>query len=389
MAQHGVTNQWQLTRNETITSFEHWRQNLIHVLTLDPLFAPFLADGTTWQRKTAGNRNRGLQDDVAPVPAEYRRTAVEKNASLDVMLGQIANACPVIARIAIVKQSTSVNSIWEQIRLHFGFESCLIEELNMSDTCGIHSFQLDARVGDKLNVDPPASSFLMERNDSAIPVPLKLEEAASFLLTVEAIQPPQPRDEATSSHQSLDEATPSPQSLDGATSLLQSLDEATPSPPSLNEAISSPQSRDEATSPPQSRDEVTPPPQSRDEATPPPHSRDEATPLPQSLDEAPSAPQLLDTTTSSLQSLDDAIRLQLFDKSLSPQMHQAGHHALALSDNSARAGIRSPRVSVVYHRAYWTYKSERHLREVTSALVDGDPGISVVAVFRSHRNRTL
>ena len=379
MAQHGVTNQWQLTRNETITSFEHWRQNLIHVLTLDPLFAPFLADGTTWQRKTAGNRNRGLQDDVAPVPAEYRRTAVEKNASLDVMLGQIANACPVIARIAIVKQSTSVNSIWEQIRLHFGFESCLIEELNMPDTCGIHSFQLDARVGDKLNVDPPASSFLMERNDSAIPVPLKLEEAASFLLTVEAIQPPQPRDEATSSHQSLDEATPlprsldeatpSPQSLDGATSLLQSLDEATPSPPSLNEAISSPQSRDEA--------------------TPPPHSRDEATPLPQSLDEAPSAPQLLDTTTSSLQSLDDAIRLQLFDKSLSPQMHQAGHHALALSDNSARAGIRSPRVSVVYHRAYWTYKSERHLREVTSALVDGDPGISVVAVFRSHRNRTL
>ena len=379
MAQHGVTNQWQLTRNETITSFEHWRQNLIYVLTLDPLFAPFLADGTTWQRKTAGNRNRGLQDDVAPVPAEYRRTAVEKNASLDVMLGQIANACPVIARIAIVKQSTSVNSIWEQIRLHFGFESCLIEELNMPDTCGIHSFQLDARVGDKLNVDPPASSFLMERNDSAIPVPLKLEEAASFLLTVEAIQPPQPRDEATSSHQSLDEATPlprsldeatpSPQSLDGATSLLQSLDEATPSPPSLNEAISSPQSRDEA--------------------TPPPHSRDEATPLPQSLDEAPSAPQLLDTTTSSLQSLDNAIRFQLFDKSLSPQMHQAGHHALALSDNSARAGIRSPRVSVVYHRAYWTYKSERHLREVTSALVDGDPGISVVAVFRSHRNRTL
>jgi hypothetical protein len=95
----------------------------VYVLTLDPLFAPFLADGTTWQKKTAANRNRGLQDDAAPIPAANRRTAAEKNASLDLMLGQIANFCPVIARNAIVKNATSVSAIWQQIRQHFGFQS--------------------------------------------------------------------------------------------------------------------------------------------------------------------------------------------------------------------------------------------------------------------------
>ena len=39
------------------------------------------------------------------------------------MLGQIANYCPVITRNTIVKNSTSMGSIWQAIRLHFGFQS--------------------------------------------------------------------------------------------------------------------------------------------------------------------------------------------------------------------------------------------------------------------------
>ena len=39
------------------------------------------------------------------------------------MLGQIANYCPVISRNTIVKNSTSMGSIWQAIRLHFGFQS--------------------------------------------------------------------------------------------------------------------------------------------------------------------------------------------------------------------------------------------------------------------------
>ena len=39
------------------------------------------------------------------------------------MLGQIANFCPVISRNTIVKNSTSVKSIWQATRAHYGFQS--------------------------------------------------------------------------------------------------------------------------------------------------------------------------------------------------------------------------------------------------------------------------
>ena len=39
------------------------------------------------------------------------------------MLGQIANYCPVISRSTIVKNSTSIDNIWQAIRTHYGFQS--------------------------------------------------------------------------------------------------------------------------------------------------------------------------------------------------------------------------------------------------------------------------
>ena len=39
------------------------------------------------------------------------------------MLGQIANYCPVISHNTIVKNSTSMSTIWQAIRLHFDFQS--------------------------------------------------------------------------------------------------------------------------------------------------------------------------------------------------------------------------------------------------------------------------
>lgn len=38
------------------------------------------------------------------------------------MLGQIVNYCPVISRNTIIKNSTSMISIWQAIHLHFGFQ---------------------------------------------------------------------------------------------------------------------------------------------------------------------------------------------------------------------------------------------------------------------------
>ena len=56
--------QWQLTKIETITSYESWRQNLIYVLSLSKNFVPFL-DATWWN---AANPRRGLTSDGTTIP---------------------------------------------------------------------------------------------------------------------------------------------------------------------------------------------------------------------------------------------------------------------------------------------------------------------------------
>ena len=101
--------QWQLTKIETFTSYKSWRQNLIYVLSLDKNFVPFL--DATWRKQTAANPRRGLTNDGTTVPEAERLTAAQKNAHLDLLLGQIANFCPVISRNSIVKHSTSLNDI--------------------------------------------------------------------------------------------------------------------------------------------------------------------------------------------------------------------------------------------------------------------------------------
>ena len=49
------------------------------------------------------------------------------------MLGQVANYCPVVSRNTIVKNSTSIDSIWQAIRMHFGFQSTGAHFIDLSD----------------------------------------------------------------------------------------------------------------------------------------------------------------------------------------------------------------------------------------------------------------
>ena len=70
--------QWSLSKNETINSFENWRQNLVYTLSLDTNFAPFLADGATWAKKTKAQPLRGFTDDGETVPLSRRKTARQK-----------------------------------------------------------------------------------------------------------------------------------------------------------------------------------------------------------------------------------------------------------------------------------------------------------------------
>ena len=123
MAAIRVPKQWSLTKQETITSFEAWRQNLQYTLSLDQNFAGFLVDDVTWLKKTNAQPLRGFQNDGEDVAEANRRTAAQKCTHLELMLSQIANYCPVISRNTIVKNSTSIKSIWQSIRSHYGFQS--------------------------------------------------------------------------------------------------------------------------------------------------------------------------------------------------------------------------------------------------------------------------
>ncbi|KAK2166073.1 hypothetical protein NP493_1338g00041 [Ridgeia piscesae] len=115
MTTNRTPKQWLLTKNETVTSFQRWKDDIIYVLSLDANFASFLCADITWLRKYTNAPTRGLVDDTNDVP-----TAVQKCVQQELMLGQIANFCPVIPRNATVKHSTSLADVWQKI---LGFQS--------------------------------------------------------------------------------------------------------------------------------------------------------------------------------------------------------------------------------------------------------------------------
>ena len=123
MATNRAPKQWTLSKTETITTFESWRQNVLYILALDPQFAPFLGEGATWEKKTRTRPNRGFADDNEDIAIASRRTANQKATMLDLMLGQVANYCPIVSRNTIVKNSKSMDDIWQTLRSHFGFQS--------------------------------------------------------------------------------------------------------------------------------------------------------------------------------------------------------------------------------------------------------------------------
>ena len=115
--------QWCRTKTETETSLENWRQNLVNTLSLDAQFVSFLLDGATWLKKTKNSPLRGFHQRRFFSTWSKPPYCSTKSEHAWVMLGQIANCCPVISRNTIIKNSTSMGSIWSAIRLHFGSEA--------------------------------------------------------------------------------------------------------------------------------------------------------------------------------------------------------------------------------------------------------------------------
>ena len=125
--------QWCLGKSETITSVESWWQNLTYTLAQDTAFSQFLSPGVKWLPKSKSSQLRGFTDDGANVEAAKRQTAVQKVATLEMMLGQIANFCPVIAQGNIIKKSTSITQIYNTIRLHYGVHTSGAHFLDLAD----------------------------------------------------------------------------------------------------------------------------------------------------------------------------------------------------------------------------------------------------------------
>ena len=107
---HRAPKHWCLSKVETINSCENWKQNLLYTLLLDSNFAPFLADAVQWLKKTKAQPLRGLEAGGDSIPLARRLTTRQKVNFLELVLGQIANYCPIISRSTLVKNSTSPNT---------------------------------------------------------------------------------------------------------------------------------------------------------------------------------------------------------------------------------------------------------------------------------------
>ena len=129
-ATHRAPKQWQLTRSETINSFENWKQNLTYTLKLDLAFANFFVEGTRWRKRSKKVPHRGFTNHSEQTVG--KQTAQEKVATLEMMLGQIANYCPVISRNSILN-ATSLPEIWQMSRLHYGFQANGAHFINLAD----------------------------------------------------------------------------------------------------------------------------------------------------------------------------------------------------------------------------------------------------------------
>ena len=111
--------QRELTRVESITSFNAWRDNFLYVLATNKNFERFLTPNASWGRFSSTDLNRGFTDDTG----ENAVTKEEKVKQLNLFLGQIANYAPVISRNQITKNSTSLNDIWKKLKEHYGIQT--------------------------------------------------------------------------------------------------------------------------------------------------------------------------------------------------------------------------------------------------------------------------
>ena len=113
MAASLAFEQWALATPVSFASFEAWKNNLIHNLSLEEKFTCFMKPGHVWLKKTRSTPNRGYKG------ANARLKAI----NLELFLNEISRYVPEISRRTIVEKSTSLASVWEAIREHYGIQA--------------------------------------------------------------------------------------------------------------------------------------------------------------------------------------------------------------------------------------------------------------------------
>ena len=95
-----------LAENESITSFEDWRNNLIFYLSQEKDFKYFLKETTHWRKTSAGIPNRGLD-------------SIEEYQSLKRFLGVIAGLSPPLLYNDLIHDTTSIVDVFKLLRGYY------------------------------------------------------------------------------------------------------------------------------------------------------------------------------------------------------------------------------------------------------------------------------
>ena len=108
-----------LEEEETFSSYNKWKTQILHHLRKEESFKPFLKADAKWTKKRSDDPKRGLADE-------------EKAGDLNEMLGIIVSWVPHYLHHEIVNESTDLESVWQAIRKYYGFQQSESQFLALS-----------------------------------------------------------------------------------------------------------------------------------------------------------------------------------------------------------------------------------------------------------------
>ena len=129
-----------LSEDETLTSFEDWKNNLIFYLNQETSFASFLTQEARWTKASDADANRGVT--AAELP------------KLKNFLGVIAGLAPPLLHGDIIEDSTRLDDIFNLIRAYYQFAP---SEATFLKFCGIKREMVGG------NVERPVHLYLRLR----------------------------------------------------------------------------------------------------------------------------------------------------------------------------------------------------------------------------------